>query len=128
MINIEELQLSKNKLKALKQWSDRIGSDEYDEINQIVSLLENQESYLENLSKRCIIWGVDDFISQAEERWNFTKDSFGDIYINATKWQDIYDEAEFEYALEKMIDKHDAEYGISWESINFYLDEFCLKK
>jgi len=31
-----------NRLKAMKQWSDRIGSDEIAEINEMISLLEKE--------------------------------------------------------------------------------------
>lgn len=125
MINKEKLQEAKSKLVGLKQWSDRIGSDEHSEISDIINLLKQQEEYLKELSKRCIIWSVEDFISQAEQRWD--SDFNMKKYPSAIKWQDIYDESKFQNALHEMIQKQDCEYGITWESINFYLDKYCLK-
>lgn len=37
------VQQSINRLKNMKNWSDRLGSDEIHEIDQIVKLLENYE-------------------------------------------------------------------------------------
>ena len=60
---------------------------------------------------RGIYWSVEDFKSRAVERD-----------------KDKYDESKFEEALDRMIDKHDATMGISWDTIDFYLDEMCLKQ
>ena len=74
---------------------------------------------------KSVTWGVEDFEHQAKQKWEyFTTNSHSD----ATKWQDVYDEEEFEEALEIMINKHDANYGISWDTVDFYLDEYCLKE
>lgn len=57
----------------------------------------------------CIVWSVEDFEHRANER------------------DGEYDESKFENALEQMIHKHDATLGISWDTIDFWLDELCLK-
>lgn len=124
MINIKELQSAKNKLKVLIPHPKLDSYDIIQQIRETIELLEKQETYLENLSNQCIIWSIDDFKGQAEENWkNHIKD-----YPNATKWEDVYDETQFEYALESMIRKHDANYGIGWQTVDYYLDEYCLKK
>ncbi len=115
---MQDLETGIQKLKELKQWSDRIGSDEHHEINEIVNLLTQAKDYQEEKDKRSIIWSVDDFITQAEQ--SFSK------YIEARCWQDIYDESKFEEQLYEMIDNHDAEDGVSWQTIDCYL-EYCLK-
>ena len=40
----------------------------------------------------------------------------------------IYDENKFKDTLDIMINKHDASIGITWETIDYYLNEYCLKK
>lgn len=37
-----------NRLKAMKQWSDRIGSDEIAEINEMIAILEKEEQSLKD--------------------------------------------------------------------------------
>ena len=125
---MQDLETGIQKIKELKEWSDRIGSDEHSEIDEIVNLLNQAKNYQEEKDKRSMVWSVDDFIIQAENNWENTKKSFGDIYKDATCWQDVYDESKFQNALYEMIRKHDANYGITWDTIDFYLDEYCLKK
>ena len=38
----------------------------------------------------------------------------------------LYDREEFAYALEMAIDNHDASYGITWDTLYHYLEEYCL--
>ena len=72
---------------------------------------------------RGVYWSVEDFRGQAEQRWEIHLDD----YPAATCWQDVYDENKFQEALNRMVDKHDAEIGITWDTFNFWLDELCLK-
>ena len=37
----------------------------------------------------------------------------------------LYDREEFAYALEMAIDNHDANYGVSWDTLYHYLEEYC---
>lgn len=39
----------------------------------------------------------------------------------------IYDETKFKDALDTMINKHDASIGITWETIDIYLNNYCIK-
>jgi hypothetical protein len=72
---------------------------------------------------RGIYWSVEDFENQAKQRYDIhLKD-----YPKAETWEDVYDKETFEDALESMIDNHDCNYGISWETVNFYLDEESLR-
>jgi len=61
-----------------------------------------------------IAWCVDDFEAHAEY-----------LESNTNNGQQIYDRSKFGYALRRMCDKHDAEYGITWETIGAYLDDYC---
>ena len=42
-------------------------------------------------------------------------------------WEDTYDSSKFADALDEMIDNHDANNGISWSTIDYYLDTYCNK-
>jgi len=126
---MQDLETGIQKLKELNENLYFPNSDENGEINDIINLLTQAKDYQEEKNKRSISWSVEDFISQAESRWELV--AFlptNSIYQNATKWQDVYDESMFENALYEMIRKHDCNNGITWDSINFYLDEYCLKK
>ena len=63
--------------------------------------------------KESVKWSIEDFQKEAS-------------YFN--KDQETYDPTKFQKALELMISNHDAETGITWEILQFYLDEHCLKE
>jgi hypothetical protein len=58
--------------------------------------------------RRGIYWTVNDFKEVAKEL------------------DGNFDESKFSMALNKMIDRHDASEGITFETIKFYLEEYCL--
>lgn len=58
-----------------------------------------------------VYWSVDDFQCRVNEKEN----------------PSLYDESKFENALKIMIEKHDANIGITWDTIDYYLDEHCKK-
>jgi hypothetical protein len=62
---------------------------------------------------RGVFWHIDDFESKAQ----------GIEENNGGK--KMYDREQFEYALDQMIYKHDCEYGITWYSVDYYLNEYC---
>jgi hypothetical protein len=61
-----------------------------------------------------IYWSVIDFQYRAEK-------------LKGENWREFYNEEEFENALATMCDKHDANIGITWDSIDYYLDYMCKK-
>lgn len=65
---------------------------------------------------RGIYWSTEDFRGMAEQKW----EDYLFKYPTATCWQDVYNENKFHYALDRMIDKHNATIGISWDTIDFY--------
>jgi len=65
---------------------------------------------------RSISWNVEDFKGRAEQ-----------IVKNNPSRNYVFDESKFEDALEEMISKHDATIGVTWDTIDFYLMEYCLK-
>lgn len=113
-------------IQKLKDWAERLDFTN-GQLGEIIKLFEQAKDYQEEKNKRSIVWSIEDFIIQAMNNWENTKKSFEDIYKDATCWQDVYDETKFQEQLYAMVNNHDAEYGVSWETINFHLDEYCLK-
>lgn len=77
-------------------------------------------------------WSVNDFISRAWEKEfpdiepeNIAYDSID--FNEIAKQLKVYDPDKFRDALERMIYRHDATIGITWDTIDYYLDEYCLK-
>lgn len=69
---------------------------------------------IKNPMTRTISWSTDDFIQVAYDK-------------KGESWKDFYDESKFEEALDNMINKHDPIYGITWDSVRFYLEAYCYK-
>ena len=40
----------------------------------------------------------------------------------------LYNRDMFPFALERAMDNHDANYGITWDTLAYYLDDYCLIK
>ena len=77
----------------------------------------NSRRDMENaLDPNCcqVSWCIDDFEAHAEY-----------LESNNHDGKQVYDRSKFAYALGRMCDKHDAEYGINWETIGAYLDDCC---
>lgn len=74
--------------------------------------------------ERYIVWTVLDVEQQANERWEFHKDK----YPNAKCMKDVYDTSKFEEVLDCVFEKHDANNGINWSTIDFWLNEIALNK
>lgn len=88
------------------------------EINDLGISLEDEgghKIYIYPPSIVPLTWSVEDFEAEAER-------------LVGENWKDIYDESKFEDALFEMIDNHDAEWGINWSSISFYLNQYCKKE
>jgi len=60
-------------------------------------------------------WSVEDFEQRAAE-----------IEEDIEGGKSLYDTNKFEDALHCMVSNHDASLGISWDTIDFWLDEMCL--
>ena len=89
--------------------------------------------------KAAIWWSVEDFAGMAEQLFEImtyydenspesVKERAKRILSTCKDWRDYFDESKFAEALDRMIHKHDAEYGITWESIKYYLNEMCVKE
>ena len=94
------------------------------------------------LRSRSVTWGVEDFEYKAKEEYESFMELMKDedflkkkimqddikLHRGTTSWEQVYDKNKFEEALEEMIYKHDACYGITWDTVVFYLKEVCLIK
>jgi len=87
--------------KQFPDWVVKI----YDEGEQTI-----EEELTEKLGNS-IVWGVADFEMMATQMED----------------PDSYDPKLYPVGLERMIHKHDASYGITWDSVEYYLDEYCKK-
>ena len=88
------------------------------EINDLGTSLEDEGGHKIHIYPPSIVpltWSVEDFEAEAER-------------LVGENWKDIYDESKFEDALFEMIDNHDAEWGITWSSVAFYLNQYCKKE
>ena len=56
--------------------------------------------------KGCVCWSAEDFITRAQERFGFTD----------------YKEDDAQADLEEMIDNHDCNYGITWDTLDYYIE------
>jgi hypothetical protein len=64
---------------------------------------------------RTLRWSTEDFKHKAQQ-------------IQGNNWREYYDESKFVEALNKMFDNHDANVGISWITLEFYLNDMCRIK
>jgi len=83
---------------------------------KLAKSISNLADEIKQYKKESIKWSIEDFVEMAYrlERDNETSKT--------------YDPTKFQKALELMISNHDAETGITWEILQFYLDEHCLKE
>jgi hypothetical protein len=88
-----------------------------DKLERSISLDKRQELLkdFDKLVSTAIFWSVNDFESKANE-------------IIAEDNDDIqFDKNKYEEALKKMIHDHNAEYGITWDTVHDYLVTYCQK-
>ena len=72
---------------------------------------------------RGIYWSVEDFKQQAEKEYIY----YDYLFPKAKNWRNVFDEKLFEKALDIMVDNHNANVGVNWETVAYYLDKVCLK-
>lgn len=122
-------------MKKLKSYTvEELFNIDKEENDVKVYLKEDVDEYIEELRASSITWSVDHFEHQAriregrtwERKNNTLYHDFYDTSIEIPESMRIYDRSKFEYALERMIGKHDANIGITWDTIDHYLNEYCL--
>lgn len=77
--------------------------------------------YFNDIMSKCIEWSIEDFEQRAKELENANTDFETDEQVYIPE----YDRSKFEQALLDMIHKHDRNLGITWNTIDYYLDEWC---
>lgn len=83
----------------------------------------NTLNLAEDQTKRPIFWSVDDFESQAEYNFNELKKYNPEEYSHLSNWEQLYDKAQFSKLLQEMIRKHDATIGITWLTVDDFLQK-----
>jgi len=85
-------------------------------VADFIMLHERRRDIQNALDPECeqITWSVEDFETRALE------------IEEARGKEQIFDRSKFSEALYTMIDRHDSSIGITWESIDYHLEEDCL--
>ena len=75
----------------------------------------------ENIFKLPIYWSVEDFENTADRLFCELQNDNPKEFENFTNWEQFYDKTKFPQMLEQMIKNHDANEGITWQTIEFYV-------
>jgi len=79
-----------------------IDSTQFGAGKKILDIIDEYEQKF----KGCICWSIDDMIQEArEEGWELSED-------------------DAQAALEEMIDDHDANNGINWNTVSYYINKY----
>lgn len=83
-------------------------------------------SYIKELQNRSITWDISDFEQRARENESSEFNlNFSDFVKSVPQKYRVYNRKAFDKTLMLMIKEHDCNNGISWETVDFYLDEYC---
>lgn len=84
--------------------------------NDLLLILEYVEEWLKMKANESIQieWSIYDFEDRASEIEESTKGN-----------HQLFDRSKFPFALKILEDHHDCNYGISWDNVDDYLDEYC---
>lgn len=80
-----------------------------------------------NKNNQPIFWSVEDFEARAESNFNDLKEYNPEELENINTWEELYDKSKFAEELEKMINSHDANFGITWETLDEYIGNCEIK-
>lgn len=104
-------------MKSLNNLKEKIISSPYLKESDLSLILIHYVGQVEKefqaFKERSVTWSVDDFTKRAED-------------LSGETWEFIYNKNLFQEALESMIRQHDATIGITWDTIDVYLDN-CKK-
>ncbi|MCP4254998.1 MAG: hypothetical protein GY775_16650 [Candidatus Scalindua sp.] len=88
------------------------------DLEKVMSDIKKLYAYFDkqdDLRERSITWSIEDFEGRAEQMYG-------------KEWETTYNENKFPEALKQMMRRHDANNGITWETIDVYLDMCCTFK
>ena len=74
-----------------------------------------------------IFWSVEDFEAKAESMFNDLKDCEPVEFEHLDNWEQFYDKTMFPEQLERMINSHDANNGITWLTVEEYVGQCEIK-
>ena len=77
---------------------------------------EEEESF-----KLPIYWSIQDFEGVADRLFCELQNDNPKEFEDFKNWEQLYDKTKFPQMLEKMIKNHDANEGITWQTIEFYV-------
>jgi hypothetical protein len=81
----------------------------------------------DNPTEIFLVWGIGDLETKALKNEVFEDDDYtGDVDDPDDQPKPIYDRTKFPTALRQMGIGHDCNCGITWETIDYFLDEYCL--
>lgn len=108
-------------LERLKGWNDFIELT-FEDLQLIKqnTKIEIQESKKESF-KLPIYWSVEDFEGVADRLFCELQNDNPKEFENFNNWEQFYDKSLFPQMLEQMIKNHDANEGITWQTIEFYV-------
>lgn len=69
-----------------------------------------------------LTWSAEDFESKAQEKEDIDLED-GEEY--SEDFPMLYDRSKFSNALSIMKDRHDCNIGVSWDTVDYLLDEYC---
>jgi hypothetical protein len=98
--------------EAIKMAEDNVFDETHELSDQLVYGLDLMECLPEfrQYKRESIKWSVDDF-----------------LYMDTPKGYHPITEEQSQEALERMIYKHDAEYGIGWHTLSYYYTEYATQ-
>lgn len=95
-----------------QEYPKKQGSDDLVQIELVPLSLAIK--MIEDIKSTSVQWSVGDFADRAKD-------------MKGKKWGNFYDKKKFKPALKRMIHDHDCNHGITWETIDSYLDSDCKK-
>ena len=100
-----------------KQAKELIINEDYSQQQKGYGMLEVIEKVEEFYVPRykSVVWNEEDFENRSKHN-------------HKDNWKNIYDKYKFDYALTLMVFNHDANLGITWKDVDFWLDEVCKKQ
>lgn len=108
----DEMEKSANSGFGFKQGEDWGAEPSTDHINQLMRQQAEEIARLQERLAYAIEWTVEDFETQAQERENMLG-------------EELYDRSKFKEAHNRMMHAHDGSVGISWDTVDFWLNEVC---
>lgn len=103
--------------------------------NEIIDINQSDQGNIEYCTDTAIpteiflLWGIGDLESKALGLEGYEDDDFVEQYIEEedafSKPKPIYDRSKFSKVLRQIEHDHDADFGITWQTLEGYLENYC---